>query len=420
VNAPYRRGACPGLSAPMLTGDGLLVRLTPSGATIALDAFGALCAAARQHGNGIIEITSRGNIQFRGLSAASAPAFAAAVGSFGIEVSDGIPVLPNPLSGLDVNEILDAGALARTLRTALAAAAFSAHLAPKVSVVVDGGGSLHLDDIVADIRLRAVELHGGPYLHIALGGDAATAVAIGAVPLMRAVDCVLGLLASLAATGPQARMRDAIQADSPAGFKSAVADLVIDEPPPTVRAIVEPIGIHPLRSGAVALGVGLQFGHSRSEALTDLIDAAGSTGADGVRTAPGRALLVTGIPSTNARRFSADAERLGFIVNPDDPRRKVIACAGAPICASGEIPARAIAPEIARRMGALLQTGDVVHISGCPKGCAHPGPAFISVYGRDDVCDVHVDGALSRSVSVDALPAQIAGIVQSRARQKHG
>jgi len=69
VNAPYRRGACPGLSAPMLTGDGLLVRLTSTGATIALEAFAGLCAAARQHGNGIVEITSRGNIQFRGLTA---------------------------------------------------------------------------------------------------------------------------------------------------------------------------------------------------------------------------------------------------------------------------------------------------------------------------------------------------------------
>ena len=69
--APFRRGACPGLSAPMQTGDGLLVRLMPA-ATVALDAMAGLCGAARQHGNGIIEITARGSIQVRGLSAASA------------------------------------------------------------------------------------------------------------------------------------------------------------------------------------------------------------------------------------------------------------------------------------------------------------------------------------------------------------
>ena len=75
---PHRRGACPGLSAPMPTGDGLLVRLRPIG-TVSLAAFKALCAAARQYGNGVVEITARGSIQVRGLSAASAPHFADAV-----------------------------------------------------------------------------------------------------------------------------------------------------------------------------------------------------------------------------------------------------------------------------------------------------------------------------------------------------
>ena len=59
------RGACPGLSAPMPTGDGLLVRLLPIG-TISLDAFTVLGAAARAHGNGVIEITARGSIQSAG------------------------------------------------------------------------------------------------------------------------------------------------------------------------------------------------------------------------------------------------------------------------------------------------------------------------------------------------------------------
>src|SRR5476651_1203905 len=123
-----RRGACPGLSAPLPTGDGLLARLTPSGGTISLDAFAGLCAAARTHGNGIVEITSRGSIQVRGLSAASAPLLAADVASLGIEASDGIPVLTDPLAGLADADILDAHALAAGLRNALAVAPFASRL----------------------------------------------------------------------------------------------------------------------------------------------------------------------------------------------------------------------------------------------------------------------------------------------------
>ena len=119
------RGACPGLSAPMPTGDGLLVRLLPAGA-IPLDAFGKLCAAARRHGNGIIEITARGSIQIRGLSAASAPRFADAIAALNIAAADGIPVLSNALAGLDPQEILNAGTLAAELRHALTKTSLSA------------------------------------------------------------------------------------------------------------------------------------------------------------------------------------------------------------------------------------------------------------------------------------------------------
>ena len=78
LTLPQRRGACPGLSAPMATGDGLLARLMPTG-TISLDAMAGLSAAALRYGNRIIEITSRGSIQIRGLTHDSAPAFADAV-----------------------------------------------------------------------------------------------------------------------------------------------------------------------------------------------------------------------------------------------------------------------------------------------------------------------------------------------------
>src|SRR5262252_9879428 len=106
--AHRRRGACPGLSAPMPTGDGLLARLRPDG-TVTLDQMAGLCAAARRHGNGIVEITSRGSIQVRGLDASSAPAFADAVAALAIAVHDGVPVIADPLAGLDPDELIDAG-----------------------------------------------------------------------------------------------------------------------------------------------------------------------------------------------------------------------------------------------------------------------------------------------------------------------
>ena len=91
MNAPLRRGACPALSQPMRTGDGLLVRLTPTGTTMPCEAFAALCTAARNCGNGVIEITSRGSIQIRGLTEASVKSFAAAVAGIDLAFGEGPP-----------------------------------------------------------------------------------------------------------------------------------------------------------------------------------------------------------------------------------------------------------------------------------------------------------------------------------------
>ncbi len=66
--APRRRGACPALSAPMQTGDGLLVRLMPEGA-LSPAMLAGLAAAAAEFGNGIVEVTARGSLQLRGLAA---------------------------------------------------------------------------------------------------------------------------------------------------------------------------------------------------------------------------------------------------------------------------------------------------------------------------------------------------------------
>jgi precorrin-3B synthase len=393
-----RRGACPGLSSPMETGDGLLARLTPSGSTIAIDAFIGLCAAARRHGNGIVEITSRGSIQIRGLSAETAPLLAADVAELSIEGSDGIPVLSDPLRP---------DALASQLRTALSGTDLAAQLSAKLSVVID------LDDFAADIVLRTIDRSR---LHVALGGDAATATPLGAVPFGRGADCVLRLFGSLAALAPHSRMRDAVSRGGLAGLRTEIEDLLLDAPPPAPRPPFDPIGIHRHASGNI-LGVGLPFGHSDAERLSGIVEAARRSGAIGVRTSPGRALLLMGLSPEAVPALVAEAAMFGFIIDPGDPRRRVVACAGAPICASGEIAARAMAPAIADAARSL-PAGDIVHLSGCAKGCAHPAPAPFVVLGRDGRCDVFVDGEFSCTLTTDALPRLIAGSARLRGRRR--
>jgi len=133
-----------------------------------------------------------------------------------------------------------------------------------------------------------------------------------------------------------------------------------------------------------------------------------------MRAAPGRALMIVGLTQHTAVSFAAIPEALGFVVRADDPRRHVVACAGAPICASADIAARAIAPQIAAAAAPHLDGSFKIHISGCAKGCAHPAPAALTVVGTSSGCALIADGATRdapfKIVATSELPAAVSKI----------
>jgi len=391
----------------MQTGDGLLARLMPIG-TVPLAAFAELCAAARTHGNGVVEITARGSIQVRGLSAASATDFAASVAALGIAAQDGVPVVTNPLAGLDDDEILDAGALAADLRRALAAQSAAARLAPKISVAIDGGGALALDGLAADVRLSAEASDSGVALRLGVGGDGASAAQVGVVAPAQGVEAATRLLDVIARRGRDARARDLLATAGVAPFQAALAIAAGSCGLPLrngERKTRDAIGLHRLRDGSLARGLGLAFGYAEASALELLAQAAGAAGASGMRAAPGRALMIIGIAHQRAPAFAAAAERLGFIVDAGDPRRQVVACAGAPICASAHVAARAIAPVIAASAAPFLGGAFTIHISGCAKACAHPGPAALTAFGTPEGCALVANGS-TRDIPHSVVPGR--------------
>jgi precorrin-3B synthase len=341
-----RRGACPSLEAPMETGDGLLARLPP--ATMPPAAWVALAHAAQQAGNGLLDITARGSVQLRGLTAASLPLAAALVPA---EWPQGALVMTSPLAGEDPAEMADPRPLAARL-----AAAAPTGLPPKTTVLVDGGGALHLAAETADLRLVAV----ADGWRLGCGADW-----LGQGDAEAALAAALHLLADMA--------RNTSRQASPEARAQATRGLRPTALPPPVAA-PEAIGLHKLRDGT-ALGVGLPFGRLEAPALIAFAEA---SGARALRGAPGRVLLAIGAPDPEGLRQRA--AELGFITDANDPRRRVAACSGAPACASALLDTRALAVALAP----LVPPGAFLHVSGCAKGCAHPRPATRTLVGTPE------------------------------------
>ena len=80
------RGWCPTVHEPMQSGDGLLVRVKPFGGRLPAARLSALAEAVIRYGNGVVELTSRGNLQVRGVH--NATAFARAMVDAGLADPD--------------------------------------------------------------------------------------------------------------------------------------------------------------------------------------------------------------------------------------------------------------------------------------------------------------------------------------------
>ena len=68
MSAPVVQGWCPGAHRPMMSGDGLVVRVRPRLARLSAAQTLGLCDLALRFGNGTIDLTNRANLQLRGVA----------------------------------------------------------------------------------------------------------------------------------------------------------------------------------------------------------------------------------------------------------------------------------------------------------------------------------------------------------------
>ncbi len=124
--------------------------------------------------------------------------------------------------------LTDAAKLAADLRRALAHSNLAARLSPKISVAIDGGGALGLDELSADVRLRAELVNGDVALRVGIGGDGASAMHLGFVAPADGVETAIRLLEVIAQRGRAVRARDILAGEGIAPFQQALPSCAKD------------------------------------------------------------------------------------------------------------------------------------------------------------------------------------------------
>ncbi|OOO33728.1 precorrin-3B synthase [Agrobacterium sp. YIC 4121] len=382
-----RRGLCPALSAPMRTGDGFLSRIAFEADIDPRDTV-VLCQLAERHGNGLIDITARGSLQFRGLTPESACALEKDVLALDLPLRAGLAVETSPLAGRDDAEIADGGPLAAEIRKEADRLALHEKLAAKMSVVIDGGGRLSMEDLLADIRLKAVSLDDRVFWRLFVGGSESKSLNAGLVETDIAAGVVLSLLVYLAGEGPLARGRDLDHSTIKAICGDRLLDRVIVG---EATAASAPLGLMATGKDRFAISVAPAFGQIRGCDLSHLCEAAGTLGITALRPAPNHSLLFFGSSSACGGLLEI-ARAAGFITTAGDARSSIAACTGASGCASAFLPTHELAAFASKECASLLDGSFTLHISGCGKGCAHPAPSLLTFSGTADGLAFSISG----------------------------
>mgnify|MGYP001032681579 FL=1 len=358
IQGPIIQGWCPGALRPMASGDGLVVRVRPHGGRLSQAQACGIADLARLHGNGLIDLSNRANLQLRGVTEASYPALIAGLRQLGL-IDDSAEA--EARRNIIVTPFWDSADLTQQLAaelTAALAAADAPALPAKFGFVLDTAARPVLRDVSADIWIET----GPKGLLLAVQGGAKAVSAKDAVA--QALALARWFLDAGGVTGGRGRMAQLLaRIGLPAGFEAP--------------------RLQPLRAtlGAQAQGqlLGFDFGQMQAQTLAALAD----LGA--LRLTPWRMLLIEGLAQ------APDLE--GVITRAEDPMLRVVACSGAPACPQALADTRGLARALAPHVTGLL------HVSGCAKGCAHPGPArtlTATPVGFDLICDGPASGIPDR------------------------
>jgi precorrin-3B synthase len=367
-----RADACPGALQTHAAADGALARVRLPGGIVTAGQLTVLAAAARDLGDGALELTSRGNVQLRGLGPGADVELAGRLTEASLLPSPAHDrvrnVLASTLSGRTAGGHADVRAWAAAVDTGLRADADLAELPGRFLVTLDDGRG-DVAGLGGDVGLLA-RADGTVALTLA-GADSGVRVSAA-----EAADVVLAATRAYrderAAQGAAAWRLTEL----PGGVDGVLARLgaAVTHPEPVPPAqSAGPVGAVPQVDGRTALVAAVPFG--RLDAATvGLLAAATSE----LQVTPQRSVAVPDLDPSAAAALAAELTSAGLVLDPGSPWLRVTACTGLPGCAKSLADVRADAAA-ALAADALPAGGARQHWAGCERRCGRPRGEVLDV-----------------------------------------
>ena len=383
---------------------------------------------AERHAHPVIQLTTRSNLQLRGIGPSSALDVLSGLSDLGI-VNRGVGadavrnINANPTAGFDRRELIDAGMYARQAHHRILSDRSLSALPRKLTVAFDGGGAVGALPETCDVGFRAVSvlddagvppgvyfrlLLGGATSHARYGRDSGLLVAP-----ERALDVLEQVLQIYIEHGDRTNRRRArlVYLLESWGMQRFIAELQsrlsrlwrtadAGTDPETLPVLPlercrlpEPadpwahIGFHNQKPrGKSYVGVTLVNAQLSVEQARGLADIAEEYGASELRLTPHQNLLLPGLPDTQLHRVKEALSKLSLRWIASPFRSGLISCTGSAGCQFAAADAKQRGEELVRHLEAQfkLEQPLTIHISGCHHACAQHLIADIGLLASRD------------------------------------
>lgn len=271
MSIPKIKGWCPSLEKPMETGDGLLVRIPIRFGQVNSDMLRKFAVLSMKYGNGHLDLSARGNLQFRGVSQQAYEPLRKELAQLGIKKDFSFQIIASPL---DENS----QQMVEKLYAALCDA--GAEFPEKFLIVIDAGGVFPLAALPCDLYIPLQQFD---------------------------LERIISILKNM----------------KKCNKKSA-----------DINAPTAPIGFVPHKEQLGIVSVAAEFGRIEAEELIKMADISEKYSNGEVVFAPFRRVIFPDILREKARQVLQELAEVGFITKADDSRLKIHACVGAPACSS--------------------------------------------------------------------------------------
>lgn len=385
--------------------DGGICRVKLTFGNLASDQARGIAEAAEQFGNGIADITSRANIQIRGVRPDGEDALidkllGLGLGPLNDKGDDVRNVMISPFAGLDQSKI-SISPLAERILQILQTSPDYQRLSPKFCVFIDGGENIAMVSHPHDLWLSPIDpddpasayafgLAGTPPV---VTGDPSAFGSVKAVCAFELVTAILDLFLEWNRAHPGASR-----------LRNMLADVGKDR---FIHLVEQRLGIPlhnadlhrwlrsaPRQGGHLGIvkvsdtnfrsvGAMPPLGRLNSDSLRHLARIADRHCAAAFRLTPWQSVLLPAVALEQAAPALAELHDLGFASNIFEPIATMISCSGSAGCKS----ALAAAQSDGMRLAALLSGKSgipQIHLTGCSKSCASPLAKPITLVATSD------------------------------------